>query len=301
VPPLRVAIVTAAIARDLDEDLAPLSDALSAIDVEHTIVDWDDAGVDWRAFGLAVVRSTWDYVPRHEEFLAWAARASAATTLLNPEPVLRWNSDKRYLRDLTAAGVAVTPTRWFEPGDSVAADAVAPDDGEFVVKPAVSAGSKDTARYRPSERGPAVEHVEGLLAEGRVVMVQPYLAAIDHAGETAAVYIDGAFSHGLRKGAILRLGDVLVDGLYAEEDMAPREPTPAEMDLAAATMAAIPAILGPGAGDRPLLYGRVDMVPGPDGAPVVLELELTEPSLFHAHAPGSAARLASAIAARLPH
>src|SRR5580765_732078 len=124
-PSRTVAIVTAAVARDLDEDLAPLSDALAAVGVEHAIVDWDDAAVDWNAYALAVVRSTWDYVPRHDEFLAWAARAAAATTLLNPEPVLRWNSDKRYLRDLAAAGVAVTPTRWFEPGDSVAANTVA--------------------------------------------------------------------------------------------------------------------------------------------------------------------------------
>src|SRR5262245_3529089 len=243
-PPQPVAIVTAAVARDLDEDLAPLSDALSAIGVEHAIVDWDDAAVEWDAYAVAVVRSTWDYVPRHDEFLAWAARAGGATTLLNPEPVLRWNSDKRYLRDLTDAGVAVTLTRWFEPGDSVTPDSVALDDDEFVVKPAVSAGSKDTARYAPDERADAVTQVGGLLADGRVVMVQPYLAAIDDAGETAAVYIDGAFSHGLRKGAILRLGDGLVEALYAEEDMARRDPTAVELELAAATMAAVPAILG---------------------------------------------------------
>jgi hypothetical protein len=164
----------------------------------------------------------------------------------------------------------------------------------------VSAGSRDTARYTPSERRAAAAHVEALLADGRVSMVQPYLAAIDEAGETAAVYIDGEFSQGQRKAAILRIGEELVETLYAAEDMTRREPTAVEMDLAAATMAAVPAILGEAAGDKPLLYGRVDMVPGPAGTPLVLELELTEPSLFHAHAPGSAARLATAIAARLP-
>jgi hypothetical protein len=46
----------------------------------------------------------------------------------------------------------------------------------------------------------------------------------------------------------------------------------------------------------PLLYARVDLLPGDE--PALLELELTEPSLFFAHAPGAAERFARAVLAR---
>jgi hypothetical protein len=98
----QLALVTAAAARDLDDDLPPLEAALRALPGLRTcIVNWDDGDVDWSAFDLALLRSTWDYSQRLPEFLAWAARVSAATTLLNPLPVVRWNTDKHYLRDLT--------------------------------------------------------------------------------------------------------------------------------------------------------------------------------------------------------
>jgi len=47
-----------------------------------------------------------------------------------------------------------------------------------------------------------------------------------------------------------------------------------------------------------LLYARVDVIPGPDGEPVLVELELTEPSVFMEYAPSAAERFADAIAAR---
>lgn len=55
-----------------------------------------------------------------------------------------------------------------------------------MIKPAVSAGSRDTGRYdlaHPGQRAFAVALVERLHATGRVVMIQPYLTA---AGEPAA-------------------------------------------------------------------------------------------------------------------
>jgi glutathione synthase/RimK-type ligase-like ATP-grasp enzyme len=154
----------------------------------------------------------------------------------------------------------------------------------------VSAGSKDTLRLRPEEQHRSRQHVAGLLGQGRSVLVQPYLPQVDDAGETAVVFVDGEISHAARKGALLRPGARLVEGLFAEEDIGPREASPAERSVARAAMAALPL-------DHPPLYARVDLLPTPDG-PVVLELELAEPSLFLEHVPGSAARLADAIMAR---
>lgn len=282
----RVALVTAAEARDLDEDLPPLLRALREIGVGAEAVVWDDPAVDWAAFAAAVVRSTWDYVPKREAFLAWAERAARATRLANPADVLRWNTDKRYLRELARGGAPVVDTSWIEPGDAVRL----PDASPFVVKPAVGAGSMDAARYAPGDAA-AAGHVRRLQTAGRSVMVQPYLRGIDEHGETGMVFLAGAYSHAIRKGAILS-GEVEVKGgLFAKEDIRRREPSPAERAVADRVLSLVPG----GAGR--LLYARVDVAPGPDGAPVLLELELAEPSLFFAQSDGAERRLALAIGA----
>lgn len=122
-------------------------------------------------------------------------------------------------------------------------------------------------------------------------MIQPYLSAIDTAGETALVFLGGRYSHAIRKGALLTGPDVGVEGLYREEEIAPREPSAAERAVAERVLDAVPF-------DRAsLLYARVDLIPDAAGVPVLLELELTEPSLFLAHAAGAPERLAEAVAA----
>ena len=137
-----VALVTAAVARAHDADLGPTERALRALGLSTAVVDWDDPEVDWSAFGLALVRSPWDYTQRLDEYLAWIDRAGAATRVVNEPAVLRWCSDKHYLAELTERGAPVIPTTFVHPGDAI----VLPEAPEFVVKPAVSAGSRDTER-----------------------------------------------------------------------------------------------------------------------------------------------------------
>ncbi len=282
----RIALVSAAPALKLDEDLPPLVEALRALGAEGRPVVWDDPSVDWRSFAAAVVRSTWDYASRRDAFVAWAERVESMTRLFNSAKILRWNTDKVYLRELSSAGVPVAPTRYVGPGERVDLQG----EGDFVVKPSVSAGAMNTARYGPGRREAAEAHVRRLQSEGRTAMIQPYLSGLDEAGETGMIFIDGAYSHAIRKGAILK-GDVkLVDGLYAQEELASREPGPAEREVARRAL----AFLG-----EPLLYARVDVAPGPGGSPVLLELELAEPSLFFAYGPGAAARLARALLSRI--
>lgn len=280
----RIALVTC---RDLptgEEDASLLLGACAAAGLDADWRIWDDPAADWASYDLTVIRSTWDYVPRRDEFLAWAA---GVPRLANPADVVAWNTDKTYLRDLEAAGVPVVPTRWLEPGADVVLDG-----GEVVVKPAVSAGAKDTARYGPDELDRAREHAEGLLAAGRRVMVQPYLAGVDGVGETAVLFVGGAYSHAARKGPLLgRGGDADVQGLWRPEEITAREPSAAERELADRALAAVPG--GP---DR-LLYARVDLLPGPDGEPLVVEVEATEPSLFLSTEPAAAGRLAAAVRA----
>jgi len=282
----RVALVTAASARHLDEDLPPLEKALAEVGLQPGIEVWDDPDVRWGRYDLVVLRSAWDYVPRRRELLEWAAAVAAETRLANPLAVLEWCTDKRYLRDLQAAGVPVVPTIFLEPGDPVHV----PPTIEVVVKPTISAGSADTERWSPEQRAQAAEQIRALQAAGRTVMLQPYLHGVDDHGETACVFFGGRFSHAIRKGAILRPeGIPFVEGLYAQEDIRPRTPSAEELAVAEAAVEAVPG------GRSQLLYGRVDLVPGPEGTPVVLEMELAEPSVFVDHADGAPARFAAAV------
>lgn len=284
----RIALATAAEAEALDDDLPPL---LAAFAGDAVTTRWDDAAIDWSEFDLVLLRSTWDYVPRLLEFMAWCERVSASTRLLNPVSLVRWNTDKHYLHDLAAQGLATVPSHFLEPGTHAATDlatilAQLPSD-EFVVKPAVGAGSKDAQRYRRRQVNTAMRHVDVLIQEGRSVLVQPYLDQVDSAGETALMFFDGEFSHAIRKGPLLRLDEGPTEKLFAPEEISARTPGDDELTLARRVVAAIP-------GGAPL-YARVDLLRGFDGAPCVLELELTEPSLFFTHAQGSAERLVAAV------
>jgi glutathione synthase/RimK-type ligase-like ATP-grasp enzyme len=297
-----IALVTAAAARDQDEDLAPLADALRAHDINVHIVDWEDGSADWSAFDLALLRSTWDYTMRFPEFLAWVRRAGDKTLLLNPLPVVSWNTDKHYLAELAAAGVPVVPSTFVEPGEEAARALAlflrAHAAAEFVVKPAIGAGSRDAQRYARSQVSDATAHVQRLLDKQRSVLLQPYLDRVDEHGETALVFFDGVFSHAIRKGPLLRPNEGPTRALFAVEHISPRTPTAGEMRVAERALRAIPF-------DQPLLYARVDLLHADqngtaDGSPQVLEVELTEPSLFFLHAPGSAERFVQAILQRLP-
>ena len=281
-----VALATCRDLPDLDVDeqllLAPLADA----GVHATVAIWDDTDVDWARFDLVVVRSTWDYAGQLDAFLAWAR---SVDRLANPADVLTWNTDKRYLRELDAAGVPVVDTEWLEPGDLISL----PPSGEIVVKPAVSAGSLDTGRYdlaRQEHHRLATAHAERLLDAGRTVMVQPYLAAVDVDGERSLLFVGGAFSHSATKSAMLAGPHEATDALFRAETITAHLATDAELALARATLAAVP-------GSDRLLYARVDLVDDDRGAARVLEVEVTEPSMFMGESPGSAERFAAAIAA----
>lgn len=289
--PRPVALVSATEARHLDSDLDLLVRALGDRGVLADVVDWD-ADVDWSRYGVAVLRSTWDYHRRLPEFLAWVDRVSSLTTLHNPAEIVRWNVDKRYLSELAAAGIPIIPTQWVASEDDLAAlgdDALAAD---IVVKPTVSAGANDTLRHR-ADAGAATAHIRALLAAGKTAMVQPYQRFIDERGETGMLYFDGRFSHAFRKSAILAGDTHDANGLYVEEKISPRMASPEERELGDAVMGFVVSRFGAAP-----LYARVDVVRGSAGVPVLMELELVEPSLFLHVADQSAERAAAAIAAR---
>jgi len=280
---MKIALATAIAAFSLDDDLAPLADALRKAGAEVEILAWDDFSVSWKRFDKVVLRSTWDYTERLPEFLSWCERAATQTELLNTADVVKWNTDKHYLADLAKKKCPVVESVFIEPGQ--AADKF-PDYAEFVVKPAVGAGSRDTQRYLAKDRAAAIAHAKKLLDQKRSVLVQPYLAEVDTKGETALIFFKGIFSHAIRKGPLLQLDEGPTSHLFAPEAITAREPSGEELEVAHQVLAAMPF--------TSLAYARVDLLPSHQG-PMLLELELTEPSLFFEHAPGSAERFAASL------
>jgi glutathione synthase/RimK-type ligase-like ATP-grasp enzyme len=278
----RIALATCAEVAEGDEDSPALVAALAARDIDAVPAVWDDPSVNWTVFDLVVVRSTWDYAERRDRFLDWA---ESLPRVLNEVDVLRWNTDKHYMRRLETAGVPVVPTRFVEPGEQFT-----PPEGPFVVKPAVSAGARHAGVYEPGDEEEAREHIARLHAMGRTMMVQPYLEAVDELGETEMIYLGGSYSHAVIKAALLRPGQAPGTGLYLEEDMRATEPSRAERDVADRALAALTS--------NSLLQARVDVAATPEG-PVVLEVELTEPSLYLGFAAGATERFADAISAAL--
>lgn len=288
----RIALATCRELPQLDDDTRQMIAPLCSRGIDATPAVWDDPGVDWSLFDLVVVRSCWDYVPRRDEFLAWAARVEH---LANPAAVLAWNTHKRYLQDLAARGVSTVPTSWLEP----AQEWKPPASGDWVIKPAVSMASLDTGRYCLEDRGQrclAVEHVRRLQADGRAVMAQPYMQSVDNRGETSLVYLGGVFSHAMRKAAVLTGPDLGIDRRFEPRGgltVRRHRPTWQELATADQVLAAVPG------GREQLLYARVDLVSGPDGRSLLLELELAEPQLYFRDAPGTADRMTAAIEEKL--
>jgi glutathione synthase/RimK-type ligase-like ATP-grasp enzyme len=251
-----------------------------------SVAVWDDPAVDWSAYRLAVVIYTWGYVIRRERFLAWAAAAARKTVLVNPEPVLRWNSDKAYLADLAAAGVPTVPTTWVPPGGSWQ-----PPARDYVIKPAVASGGIGAARFVARGVEAARAHVADLHEAGHTALVQPYLPAVDGEGETALVFLGDRFSHAVSKLGVLDADAGPVFGLWERQVVAPRAARADQLAAAERALRAVRERVGP------TTYARVDVVDGGDGRPVVMEVELIEPTLFLPLAPDAAVRFAAVLRA----
>ena len=272
----------------VDTELPLIHDQLTG-QAEVRVVSWDDPAMDWSTVDLAVIRSTWDYPARLAEFLDWVTHCADRTRLANPPEVIRWNCDKRYLGALRESGVPVTPTSYLPPGTApVIPGDIVPGDLEFVVKPSVGVNAWRVGRYRPDDRAAASTHIERLHAAGSTVLIQPFLSRVDIDGERSLVFIDGEFRYATRKGAVLVPGVDPEELRDAHPGVRPWRPTPAELAVADAALAAVP---GPGR----LLYARVDLINDDTGAPLVSELELIEPSLFVDVHPASLDALCAAI------
>ncbi len=263
----RIVLASCSALPESDGDDDGLIEALGKRGLHARWLPWDDpATLD---ADLVILRATWDYIDRLDEFLAWTANVR---NLVNGRDVVVWNTDKRYLADLADAGVPTVASEFYAPGEPVRVPG-----GEVVVKPSIGAGSVGALRF--SDPGEARRYAAALQAEGRTVLVQPYDPRVAD-GETALVFLGGRQSHAFTKGAMLpppgEAPEFDESGTYAEEALSPADPDFELWDLGYAALAAAAAHLNIDASE--FLYARVDVLGGRED-PQVLEVELVEPSL----------------------
>lgn len=280
---MQLRIATCASLPEPDPDQELLLGALRRAGIEAELCAWDSPAVRWEESIPTVIRSTWNYYEQPARFLGWCELVERAAPLWNELSAIRWNLNKHYLETLAKEGVATVPTIFFKAAtaESLARTMKARSWERFVVKPAVSAASFGTRRFEARELEQAREHLALLVARGDA-MVQPYLDSVERYGERSLVFIDGVFSHAVRKAPRFAGEEELVTG--------PLEVAPDELQLAERALAGRPSNL---------LYARVDLCRDGTGRPLVAELELIEPSLFLTQSPPALERLTAALGRRL--
>jgi hypothetical protein len=280
-------------------DDAPLLAAFRARVDEVQQPIWDDPEVEWSSFDAVLIRTTRDYQSKREAFINWAARVGACTRLFNPAAIVRWNTDKNYLRELESVGVAIAPTTWFDVGHPHELARIVEQRGlaRGFLKPVIAANARGTFRFdarNPAELAAAQQHLLSMSAT-EPMMLQPYLHAVEREGELSAIYFEGELSHAVRKVPVA--GDFRTQDDYGAHD----EPIVLEADaaaLAARTLEGFATLARQRGWEPTLLYARIDMLRDESGAMVLNEFEVVEPSLFFRHGPHAAERLAKALLAR---
>jgi hypothetical protein len=288
----RLAVAASAAYPELRDDWPLLRAALATRGIEASTVVWNDPAVDWAGFDLVLANGAWDYIHHLDQFVAWTDRVGAQTRLVNPADALQWNADKHYLHDLARLGVPIVPTVFVDrPGDPAdPGRPVALPAGAFVIKPTVSGGAFQSARYdHESEQAEARAHLDHLLASGRDAMIQPYQAAVDSTGETGLIFVEGQISHAIHKEALLRPGVGATEGLAEQMVITLDTAAPHQLEMAGQVLEAATSLVGP------LTYARVDLVPDDAGTPMLMELEILDPALFFELHPAGVERLAAVL------
>jgi len=287
----RIGLVTCRVLPERDPDQELLLDALRASGAEPELVAWDDPDADPAdAFDCCILRSCWNYHLFPEQFQAWVDSASRTTRLWNPGHIVTWNLNKRYLESLAASGVRTVPTEWLAKGQVASVRNTVRRTGwqDIVVKPAVSASSYRTYRFRLADGDfVAAQSVLDSLVRERDVMIQPYVPGVETWGERAVMWIDGEITHAVRKTPRFTGQGEVVSGMVAATD--------AEREMAMRSVAAATKLTGV----RPM-YARIDLMPDAREGPLVSELELIEPSLYLTYSPAALDRFVGAIAATGP-
>ncbi|RDX35868.1 hypothetical protein DZA50_05775 [Kangiella sp. HD9-110m-PIT-SAG07] len=273
---MNIAIASCFDLPDWEKDDTPFFNELEAAGIQYQIVPWD-SDIDWSQFDACLLRTTWDYQERIDEFMAWVNRVSTQTQLLNPKSIIEWNSHKRYLHHLELAGITIAPSEWLMKGKRYDIQKLMQQHGweKGFLKPLVGANARECLPFDNNSAGilEAQKHVDRLTPTEDLVL-QPYLANVESFGETSGVFFAGQYSHGTRKVPVE--GDFRVQDDYGASDFV-YHLSDQELELAHKAIAFVTETM-----TLPL-YARIDFLHHKDGTAFVNEVELIEPSLFFRH------------------
>lgn len=275
----KVALITCMNLPEPDPDQQLLLDTLAGAGVRAELLAWDDPTADPATFDLCILRSCWNYYHLPDAFMAWCDRTASVSRLLNSIEVIRWNIHKRYLAELERAGVPVIPSVWINRNQAANLTDTMKLKGwnDVVIKPAISAGSFNTRRFKRAQSGEGQTFLSDLLNKCDV-LVQRYMPSVETEGERCLVWIDGQFTHAVRK------NPRFADGIEQVSDAL--SITEQQRAFAAQALASV---------QSDLLYGRVDVITDDAGQMMISEIELTEPSLFFLQCPAALHRFVAAI------
>lgn len=268
---------------NLDPDDALIADQLRKRGHMCTAAIWSDESVDWSKFDISIMRSAWDYHLHTEKFFSWMQKVSKVTTLLNPPGLMRWSSHKSYLIELQKKGLPVVETLWLDKGQK-AGDIVSQLNwAKVIVKPAIGLATFGVAKFDLDQAGRKLAEAHANeLAQNEDVMFQPFINSVDDYGERALMFVGGQYTHSVRKSSFQKLAPAG----HAGESSVPGDPV--EIAIAKKVIASL---------DSVPLYARVDLVRNENNEPLLLELELVEPSLFISCQPDVALLFADAVEA----
>jgi glutathione synthase/RimK-type ligase-like ATP-grasp enzyme len=279
---MKIAFATMAPHPEIEDDDRPLAESLVRRGAFVISMSWDDATFDWSRIDVVLLRSPWDYYRRYDEFLAWLKSVEAQTRIVNPADIVRWNSSKRYMNELAAKGVHSVPTAFVARNEVTSLERLCADRGwtTVVLKPAVSADSWETIRVEPARYAEGQSYLERHRPE-REILVQPFVKDVDEGGEQCLIFFGGSYSHAVIKNSAFK------GGRHVGPEGRAIEPKADAIEMACGVLVT--------AGFSDVPYARVDLARDDAGQPLLLELELFEPTLFFKEKPGSEELLAEIL------
>jgi len=268
--------------RNLTNDDLILAAVLERQGTRVAPVVWTEIKPDSLMCDLLLVRSVWDYHLRPQDFMRWIDAAGSRMPVLNPPEMIRWNMDKRYLRQIEADGFTVPKTVFLDEGREAELSEVMHSGGfgEAVVKPTISASAYETRRIKQATRQQN-EWLNAMLTT-RPMMVQEFIPEIQSGGEWSLIFAGMEFTHAAHK--VPKAGDFRVQeehgGLHKRGN-----PPKQALDMAQEILQRF----APEAA-----YCRVDLVMRGEHA-TLMELELIEPLLHFELAPEAADLMAEKL------
>ena len=182
-------------------EMQALVHSLRKCNVSASVVPWDCTVTLWQQYDAVILCQTWDYIDKINEFNAWTSEITQISALLNSAAIVKWNLNKTYLKDLEQEGIPIVPTEYLSASSLTVQtiDHFQSQKGQIVIKPSIGCDASSIETFE-SFTPMALTHVNSLLNMGQErVLLQPFLSSISTVGELSLIYLQGRFSHAVRK------------------------------------------------------------------------------------------------------